>query len=322
MTAKLLHHNVSRRAQEIIMMALRKSSQKQYASYIAQWAKFCDSEDYILNPPIHVVLNFLTSLVDKGLGYSTICTARAAVGHIATLCDTPHSITTHPWIIKFIKGVFNIKPAAPRYHETWDVHSVLQFLRKQSPNEDLSLLKLSQKAVMLTLLVTAGRGQDIILLDLNHIHNHEGGLTCLLAGLTKTTRPGSLRRQLNIPAYPIDLSVCPVQCLQEYLTRTRYLRPEGVTSLFITSTKPYGPASRDTISRWVKTLMHDAGIDTAVYRPHSTRAASTSAARRKNTPLPDILKAAGWKSERTFQIFYNKPLPQGDFTFGKAILQD
>ena len=221
-----------------------------------------------------------------------------------------------------MKGVFNIRPAAPRYHQTWDVHVVFQHLRQLPPNTDLDLMTLTKKAIMLTLLVTAGRGQDMGLLDLQDIHAHDGGLTCLLSGLTKTTRPGSQRRQLNIPAFPVDQRICPVLCLREYLRQTQFLRPEHITSLFVTTIKPHGPATSDTIRRWVRSLMSEAGIDTKVFRPHSTRSASTSAARRKDTPLPDIMKAAGWKAERTFQIFYNKPLPEGDFTFGRAILND
>ena len=56
--------------------------------------------------------------------------------------------------------------------------------------------------------------------------------------------------------------------------------------------KPFSPVSRDTISRWVKTIMPRAGIDTTKFKPHSTRAASTSAASRNAVPLENILTAA------------------------------
>ena len=71
------------------------------------------------------------------------------------------------------------------------MHIVLQHLQHLPDNEDLDILALTKEAIMLILLVTAGRGQDMVLLDLQDINSHNGGRTCLLSGLTKTTRPGS-----------------------------------------------------------------------------------------------------------------------------------
>ena len=42
------------------------------------------------------------------------------------------------------------------------------------------------------------------------------------------------------------------------------------------------------------------------YKPHSTRAASTSKALQKRVSLDIILKAADWASESTFQKCYHK----------------
>ena len=53
------------------------------------------------------------------------------------------------------------------------------------------------------------------------------------------------------------------------------------SKLFVSTVKPHGPVSKDTISRWVKASLRIAGIDTAVFKPHSTRAAATSAADKK-----------------------------------------
>ena len=55
--------------------------------------------------------------------------------------------------------------------------------------------------------------------------------------------------------------------------------------------------SRDTVSRWVKSVLKTSGIDVSVFKPHSTRSASTSKAKLSDVPLPDILAKAGWKSD-------------------------
>ena len=64
--------------------------------------------------------------------------------------------------------------------------------------------------------------------------------------------------------------------------------------------------SKDTIARWVRTVMMGAGLDVAIFKPHSTRSAATSKAKRACVPLTDILKHAGWCNHRTFDRFYKK----------------
>ena len=41
---------------------------------------------------------------------------------------------------------------------------------------------------------------------------------------------------------------------------------------------------------------------------HSTRAASSSAAKSAGIPLSDIMKWAGWSRQSTFERFYHKPI--------------
>ena len=65
--------------------------------------------------------------------------------------------------------------------------------------------------------------------------------------------------------------------------------------------------------------MEAAGIDTKVFKPHSTRAAATSKAKAACVPIHDILRHAGWSSSRCFDLFYNKPVEPSNFA--SAILQ-
>jgi len=62
------------------------------------------------------------------------------------------------------------------------------------------------------------------------------------------------------------------------------------------------------------------GINTDIFKAHSTRSAATSATFVAGIPIADILMTAGWTSECTFAKYYNKPVMSclGDavFTFG------
>ena len=40
----------------------------------------------------------------------------------------------------------------------------------------------------------------------------------------------------------------------------------SITCLFIATSNPYSPASRNTLVRWIKSVLHDAGIDMTIHR--------------------------------------------------------
>ena len=54
--------------------------------------------------------------------------------------------------------------------------------------------------------------------------------------------------------------------------------------------------------------MIQSGIDVKVFKPHSTRAASTSKANSCQVPFDIILQAASWKGDCTFVSFITNPL--------------
>ena len=66
--------------------------------------------------------------------------------------------------------------------------------------------------------------------------------------------------------------------------------------------------SLDTVSRWIKTSLVDAGIDTSKYSADSTRSASRAAEEGNSISIATTMKSAGWSQESTFTKFYNKPV--------------
>ena len=268
--------------------------------------RFCDKQSVDpLQPPLPQFLEFLTALFHSGLGYSALNTARSAVSSFICTIHSDNQIGAHPLVKRFMAGVFNEKPALPRYNVTWDVTVVLNFLRTQAPVRRLPLLPLTRKLAMLLLLLSGHRGQSLLFVDIRNIRATDHNIKITFGDSLKHTRPGCHTAELVIPAYPADRRLCICTVMQEYRRRTDCLRREHVTSLFLTSIKPHGPATRDTISKWIKTVLKLSGIDISVFAPHSVRAASTSAAK---VSLPTILRTACWSKENTFQRYYNKPL--------------
>jgi integrase len=216
-----------------------------------------------------------------------------------------------------MKGIFELRKPKPKYNSIWDVSVVLKYLGTFTPNEEQTLKKLTLKLVMLLLLVTGKRGQTIDCLSLSEMTLSETSCEFQVLEHMKTSKPGSGTTILKIEQYTPDKNICPILVLREYLKRTKSVRGDN-KQLFVSYQKPYQPVSRDTISRWVKVVLDNAGIDTTVYSAHSTRAAATSKA-YQSVPLDILIKSAGWSSDSTFQKYFNKPVAS-DMTMTEAVL--
>ena len=134
----------------------------------------------------------------------------------------------------------------------------------------MTLKELTLKLTMLLALVTAQRLQTLKAFAINHMQilpdSYVFRINCLLK---QSSSKGYSNRHLS-----------PV-VLKEY------------TKLLLCHTKPYGAASKDTIGRWIKTVMMKAGIDTSVFKPHSTRSAATSAAKAAKVSIDQIMITGG-----------------------------
>ena len=94
----------------------------------------------------------------------------------------------------------------------------------------------------------------------------------------------------------------------------------NLKTLLISTRKPHKAVGEDTVGRWIKCALSQAGIDTSVFCAHSTRSASTSAAHSKGAPIDVILKAANWKNANTFEKFYHRLPDNTNINFSDIIL--
>ena len=196
---------------------------------------------------------------------------------------------------------------------------VLTYLREMGPTCDLSLEDLTLKLVMLIALTSGQRAQTISFMDVSCVEVSKGTAVFHIRHLTKTCKPGKSPPIVKLTAYPEDVRLCVLHVLVEYLKRTQRFRAHN-KRLFVSIRAPHNNVSTQTISRWLKCVLERSGIDTSIFKGHSTRSASTSAALRHGVAVDDILSAAGWSSARTFAVFYNKTL-ESTFDFGSSVLQ-
>lgn len=281
---------------------------------------FCNQREInIFETTVNNVLSFLTDLFNSGIGYSCLNSARCALSSFLQL-NNELNIGSHPLIRRFMKGVFVLRPTLPRYNVTWDVNVVLKYLKSLSPLTSLSLLQLSQKLLMLLALLSGQRGQTLHLIDVRNIYISADYVKITIGDLLKTSNPKRHLGELNLSSYSIDADLCVVITMKHYLERTEPLRA-SVTTLFITSQRPHKSVSRDTIGRWLKTVLQNSGIDVKMFKPHSTRSASASTACALRIPVDTIIRTVGWTKDSVFRKYYNKPVSL-DVAMSKRLLDN
>lgn len=149
------------------------------------------------------------------------------------------------------------------------------------------------------------------------------GVVFKLASLTKKCHAGAPLKEVSFTSFTGNDRLCVVQCLKQYEAVTNQFRviiPEGAAPLFLSYVKPHKPVTAQRLAQWVKDLFKEAGVDTEVFKAHSVRGATTSAALRKGVHISDILSTADWSRESTFRSSYYR-LATEDI-FAQRVLSD
>lgn len=103
------------------------------------------------------------------------------------------------------------------------------------------------------------------------------------------------------------LYVATILC--QYIELSARIRAENQDILLLTHKKIRRAATTQSISRWIKSVMAESGIEIEMFGSHSTKHAATSAAFRRGTDIDAIRKTAGWTAKsNVFARFYNRPV--------------
>ena len=97
---------ISANIADIIVKSWRPGTQKQDSDYINRWTQFCNEREInAIVPSVTSALEFLHTLYEQDLSYST-----------------------HPFVTRYMKRVFNSRTPTPKYSDTWDVNIALDFM--------------------------------------------------------------------------------------------------------------------------------------------------------------------------------------------------
>jgi hypothetical protein len=256
------------------------------------------------------VVNFLSESFTRGLEYNTLNGYRSAISAFHREIDGV-KVGQHAVVKQFMAGVFNERPPHPKYAATWNVDVVLAFMEQMNDNDTLSDKDLTHKLTTLLALTTAARAHELQAIDPTLIEDYGDRVVLHIKGLTKTKRPAKQFLSFTIHCFEFD-KLDVVRCLRHYLERTQAWRKDKTREkqLLLGLVGAHKPVASCTISRWVENFLALAGIDTEVFKAHSTRGASTSKAARVGLSLEIIIKKANWSNVKTFHRFYHRDVPQ------------
>lgn len=284
------------------MASLSDNSIKQYSSSIKHWFKFCQenfSEFRIPNKS--TALQFLAWRDKEGDAYSTLGSHRSALSLLSV-----DKIGEDAEICRFLKGVFRAQGPRPKYQSMWDVADVLDFLKGLDSEAIQSATK---KTVLLLALATAQRPQTLSAIETKNMQCRSDGIYIYIQKILKTSNPNREQPTLFLPFFEKEPQLCVASTLLKYLKITNSIRETD--HLFVSLKKPHKEVSSQTISRWIKNALKEAGIDTETYSAYSTRHASTSKAFSKELDIESIKKAAHWTPRsQVFAKFYNVPIEE------------
>ncbi|KAL0893425.1 hypothetical protein ABMA27_015010 [Loxostege sticticalis] len=240
-------------------------------------------------------------MFNTGVQYGSLNSYRSALSLIVNT-----KIGTDDRVTRLFKGFYRLRPPLPKYNVTWNPTTVLNFLENWYPHEEISLEILTKKVVTLLALVTAHRVQTLSKIKVQNIEVIEGDkISIKIADLIKTSRVRSLQPSLLLPFFEQNPKICPAKALLDYKNRTQSLRNDD--QLFVSFKKPFKAVCSQSISRWIKEVLHKSGVNTNIFTAHSTRHASTSTAHKCGVSLELIRKTAGWsESSGVFARFYQK----------------
>jgi len=306
---------IPEKAINLITSSWRKKTNDNYNLAWRKWEAWCSERNKCpLSSDVSAVLGFLADQFEEGKQYRSLNCYRSALSS-THLPIEGFPVGQHPLVARLLKGVFNCRPPVPRYENTWDVKKVLSFLQSLGSNDAMTLKALTKKLAMLLALVLAHRSSDLVRLFLTGKKCTPNGVTLPVRGLAKQTQPGRERSLQPV----VVTSFLPVRCSEAYEEAIAGLRSSS--QLFISVVCPHNAVISSTIPRWIKEVLVESGIK-EIFKSHSTREASSSAAAMAGISVQEIMSRVGWSRKSTFCKHYYRPQSEESTSdnFSRAIL--
>ena len=207
-------YQVSQRVSKIIFASWHSGTESQYKSHRGKWhGWYMEREINPVSCDLNFALECLTDIYYQNYQYRTINVYRSTTSASHLPIDGS-PIGSHLLVSRFMKGIFELRPPQPRLFTTWNVMTVLKYLKSLGPPEGLNLKQLTLKVVMLSALVSAARCSFLHQMDLNFSYFRNDGYVFLVPGLVKGSKLHKPHLEIFRPSFPPDASLCVASYLK------------------------------------------------------------------------------------------------------------
>ena len=318
---------LSKEAATIAGEARRSATRRTYNTRLRKYFRWCKQRK--VNPysaSIGEVGDFLTSVFkDEEASVNSVRSCRTAIGAVHHGFPGGTTVSNSSAIHDLIKGMFNKRPPQKSLVPAWDLPRAIRLLAEPpfEPLDQASLLDLSRKTAFL---VAAACGRRVS--EIHALSTAEKHLEFRAMAVHLLPRAGFLAKNQTIDFTPKHIVLpdlrhaskspdsgpwCPVRALRYYLHRTKPYRG-NMDNLFLTTSKPVRVASKQTISRWIISVIKDSLLQEEIslagshVRAHDLRSQAAAWALYRGSSIQDVMEAQGWSSSSTFQSVYLKDI--------------
>ena len=125
------------------------------------------------------------------------------------MCHIPpsNSLNKHPLINTYMTGIFNLRPPKSKLSLVWDVDILFRYFEHLGDNCLLSEKNLTQKLLVLLLLLGAHRLSTIKLFSINNMVLNDLSVTFLPIDVFQHSRKGKPRAKFEYRTYE-DKTLC------------------------------------------------------------------------------------------------------------------
>ncbi|XP_029680618.1 uncharacterized protein LOC115246130 [Formica exsecta] len=229
---------------DIMINSITVSTLKQYQAHLKLWWDFASVNSInMFQADTPAIISFLTKRFKEGASYGTLNSTRSAISLISL-----RDISSDVLISRFFKGIFKQKPTKPKYSSIWDTAPVLNYLENINPLNQFKAKEVAEKTATLLALATAHRLQTLALIKTDNILISSTGITIKIPDLIKTSKLSNFQPELILPFFREKPSLCAASVVIEYLDYTKDLRSNNNKRLLISTVKPHGDATAQTIA--------------------------------------------------------------------------
>lgn len=207
---------ISNQAQDIFQAMWWLSTRKGYAGHVKWFIQYGHRRNVDpFEATIKLGIEYLTEYFHTRVGYSSIKTARSV---LSTVIKTENDISLEgiPLVCRFLKRVFNLRPAFPGYSSTMDISVFLKYISLEALTQ-FDLKSRSNRLAILLCVTIGQRDQTMSYINIDLMFEADK-VTIFVLELFKRSCPGHHLEPMVLLRYP-DQEICVVSHFEQYIEK-------------------------------------------------------------------------------------------------------